>query len=187
MSAAHPAGGPSPDASDGTRGGTPDEQGGKRQDPLSFFLDKSDPAAWKAVGRLALAAEDAAVRAGLDAQLVELVNLRVSQINGCAYCLEVHTRKGIDAGLDAQRLGVLAAWRDAEALFSETERAALDLAETVTVLPGQEDQQVSQMMSHHVLTDAQYSAVQWLAITMNVTNRISILSHHPVRRRAPRG
>ncbi|MGW9552461.1 carboxymuconolactone decarboxylase family protein [Citricoccus zhacaiensis] len=154
-----------------------------RQDPLAFYLDKSDPAAWKAVGGLSLAAKNAARKAGLDDQLVELVNLRVSQLNGCAYCLEVHTRRGIDAGLDSQRLGLLAAWREAEALYSETERAALDLAETVTPLPGQEDQHVSQLMSHHVVTDEQYSAVQWLAITMNVTNRISILSHHPVRRR----
>ncbi|MGO1885442.1 MAG: carboxymuconolactone decarboxylase family protein [Citricoccus sp.] len=98
----------------------------------------------------------------------------------------MHTVKGIDAGLDAQRLGLLAAWREAQDLYSETERAALDLAETVTELPGQEDQHVSQLMSQHVLTDDQYSAVQWLAITMNVTNRISILSHHPVKRRAPK-
>ncbi|XNS28082.1 carboxymuconolactone decarboxylase family protein [Citricoccus nitrophenolicus] len=158
----------------------------RRKDPLSFYLDKSDPAAWKAVGGLAAAAKNAAAAAGLDDQLVELVNLRISQINGCAYCLEVHTVKGIDAGLDAQRLGLLAAWREAQDLYSETERAALDLAETVTELPGQEDQHVSQLMSHHVLTDEQYSAVQWLAITMNVTNRISILSHHPVKRRAPK-
>lgn len=158
-----------------------------RQDPLSFYLDKSDPAAWKAVGGLSVAAKNAAAAAGLDDQLVELVNLRISQLNGCAYCLEVHTLKGLDAGLDAQRLGLLAAWREAEALYSETERAALDLAEAVTLLPGQEDQHVSQLMSHHVLTDEQYSAVQWLAITMNVTNRISILSHHPVRRRESKG
>ncbi|MGM7669605.1 carboxymuconolactone decarboxylase family protein [Microbacterium sp. A93] len=158
-----------------------------RQGPLNFFLDKSDPAAWKAVGGLSVAAKNAAAAAGLDDQLVELVNLRISQLNGCAYCLEVHTVKGIDAGLDAQRLGLLAAWREAEALYSETERATLDLAETVTLLPGQEDQHVSQLMSHHVLSDEQYSAVQWLAITMNVTNRISILSHHPVRRRASKG
>lgn len=138
------------------------------------------------MGGLAAAAKNAAAAAGLDDQLVELVNLRTSQINGCAYCLEVHTVKGIDAGLDAQRLGLLAAWREAQDLYSETERAALDLAETVTELPGQEDQHVSQLMSHHVLTDEQYSAVQWLAITMNVTNRISILSHHPVKRRAPK-
>ncbi|WP_313818456.1 carboxymuconolactone decarboxylase family protein [Citricoccus sp.] len=83
------------------------------------------------MGGLSVAAKNAARKAGLDDQLVELVNLRISQINGCAYCLEVHTRYGIDAGLDSQRLGVLAAWREAEALYSETERAALDLAETV--------------------------------------------------------
>ncbi|GAA4772305.1 carboxymuconolactone decarboxylase family protein [Citricoccus nitrophenolicus] len=57
----------------------------RRKDPLSFYLDKSDPAAWKAVGGLAAAAKNAAAAAGLDDQLVELVNLRTSQINGCAY------------------------------------------------------------------------------------------------------
>lgn len=157
-----------------------------REDPLRFYLDKASPEVWDAMTGLRKAVAAYAKEAELDAELVELVSLRISQINGCAYCLEVHTRKALDAGLDSQRLGVLAAWRDAEALYSETERAALDLAETVTTLPDQEDQQVSQMMSHHVLTDAQYSAVQWLAITMNVTNRVSILSHHPVRRRAPK-
>lgn len=124
-------------------------------DPLSFYLDKSDPAAWKAVGGLSLAATKAAETAGLDARLVELVNLRVSQINGCAYCLHVHTRKAVEAGL--------------------------------TELPELEDLQVAQLSSFAVLTPEQYSAVQWLAITMNVTNRISILSHHPVRPDAPAG
>ena len=125
------------------------------RDPLSFYLDKSDPAAWKAVGGLSLAATKAAETAGLDAQLVELVNLRVSQINGCAYCLHVHTRNAVEAGL--------------------------------TELPELEDLQVAQLSSFAVLTPEQYSAVQWLAITMNVTNRISILSHHPVRPDAPAG
>jgi AhpD family alkylhydroperoxidase len=155
----------------------------ERQDPLAFYLDKSDPASWKAVGALALAAKDAARAAGLDDQLVELVNLRVSQVNGCAYCLHVHTRKAIEAGLDDQRRGLVSAWRDAD-VYTDQEKAALDLAEVVTTLPGTEDRDATQMLSHSYLTDAQYSAVQWLAITMNVTNRISILSHHPVRRSA---
>ncbi|QCU78800.1 carboxymuconolactone decarboxylase family protein [Citricoccus sp. SGAir0253] len=153
----------------------------ERQDPLSFYLDKSGPAAWKAVGGLSTAAKEAARAAGLDDQLVELVNLRVSQINGCAYCLHVHTRRAIEVGLDDQRRGLVAAWEDAD-VYSEQEKAALALAEVVTTLPGTEDRDATQMLSHAVLTDEQYSAVQWLAITMNVTNRISILSHHPVRR-----
>lgn len=152
-------------------------------DPLSFYLDKSDPVAWKAVGQLAAAATASAREAGLDDQLIELVNLRVSQINGCAYCLDVHLPRAEQAGVTAQRLGVLAAWREAEQLFTESERAALDLAEAVTRLPEQESLHVSQLMAASVLSDAQYSAVQWLAMTMNLTNRISILSHHPVRPR----
>ncbi|MDI3331395.1 MAG: carboxymuconolactone decarboxylase family protein [Micrococcus sp.] len=152
-----------------------------RQDPLAFFLDKSDPASWKAMGGLSLAAKNAARAAGLDDQLVELVNLRVSQVNGCAYCLHVHTRKAIEAGLDDQRRGLVSAWRDAD-IYTDQEKAALALAEVVTTLPDTEDRDATQMLSHSYLTDEQYSAVQWLAITMNVTNRISILSHHPVRR-----
>ena len=152
-----------------------------RQDPLAFYLDKSDKASWKAVGNLSLAAKNAARAAGLDDQLVELVSLRVSQVNGCAYCLHVHTRKAIEAGLDDQRRGLVSAWQDAD-IYTDQEKAALALAEVVTTLPGTEDRDATQLLSHSYLTDEQYSAVQWLAITMNVTNRISILSHHPVRR-----
>lgn len=154
-----------------------------REDPLAFYLDKAVPDAWTAVGGLAAAARAAAADAGLDRGLVELVNLRVSQLNGCAYCLDVHTRAGVKAGLTPQRLGVLPAWRDAPEVFTELERSALELAETVTRLPEQEQREYVQASTHAVLTDAQYAAVQWLAIVMNATNRISILSHHPVRRR----
>lgn len=152
-------------------------------DPLAFYLDKSDPDAWKAIGALSTAVKKSAEAAGLSTELVELVNLRVSQINGCTFCLDLHTRRAVKAGVTTQRLGLLAAWRDAEAIYSETERAALDLAEAVTTLPRDEDRQTSQVLAHGVLTDEQYSAVQWIAITMNATNRISIMSHHPVRPR----
>ncbi|GHF20200.1 hypothetical protein GCM10014715_88470 [Streptomyces spiralis] len=74
---------------------------------------------------------DAAAAAGLDRTLVELVNLRVSQLNACAYCLNLHTRAALRAGETTQRLGVLAAWRDTE-LFTSRERAALALAEATT-------------------------------------------------------
>ena len=114
---------------------------------------------------------------------MELVNLRVSQLNGCVFCLDRHTRQGADAGLSVQRLGLLPAWREAEAVYSEQERAALELAEAVTDLPEQEQLNYVQASTAAVLTDAQYAAVQWVAIVMNLTNRISILSHHPVRRR----
>lgn len=69
---------------------------------------------------------------GLPAELVELVYLRVSLINGCAYCIDLHTGALIDRGFWAQKLALVQAWREAGDLFSERERSALAWAEAVT-------------------------------------------------------
>lgn len=151
-----------------------------RRDPLKFYLDKSNDEAWRAVGALSSAAEAQATSSGLDKELIELVCLRVSQINGCAFCLNAHTRRAVRAGVSPQRLGLLPAWQDA-GVYSEQEKAALRLAEAVTTLPDAEERDFAQMISHGQLTDEQFAAVHWLAIVMNVTNRVSIMSHHPVR------
>ncbi len=86
-----------------------------------------DPAAYEAMTAL-----EHYVRDGdLDPKLLELMRVRVSQLNGCAYCLDLHARQALKLGETQQRLNVLAAWREAP-LFSEPERAALALAEEVT-------------------------------------------------------
>ena len=64
--------------------------------------------------------------------LVELIYLRVSQINNCAYCIDMHTRDLLKKGVKAEKLALLQAWREAGNLFDERERAALAWAETVT-------------------------------------------------------
>ena len=71
-------------------------------------------------------------QSGLDNELVDLVYLRVSQINGCAYCLDLHTRDLIRLGVGIDKLALLQAWREAGKVFSEREKAALAWAETVT-------------------------------------------------------
>ena len=71
-------------------------------------------------------------QSGLSAELVELVCLRVSQINNCAYCLDMHTRDLIKKGVKIEKLALVQAWAEAGNLFSERERAALAWAETVT-------------------------------------------------------
>jgi AhpD family alkylhydroperoxidase len=71
-------------------------------------------------------------QSGLPAELVDLVYLRVSQINNCAYCLDMHTRDLIKKGVKVEKLALLQAWEEAGQLFSERERAALAWAETVT-------------------------------------------------------
>ena len=72
------------------------------------------------------------IQSDLPGDLVDLVYLRISQINNCAYCLDLHTRDLIQHGVAIEKLALLQAWREAGALFSEPERAALAWAETVT-------------------------------------------------------
>ena len=68
----------------------------------------------------------------LPADLVDLVYLRISQINNCAYCLDLHTRDLLGRGVAIEKLALVQAWNEAGTLFSERERAALAWAETVT-------------------------------------------------------
>ncbi|MEU1446574.1 carboxymuconolactone decarboxylase family protein [Streptomyces mirabilis] len=145
-----------------------------------IFIDKQSPKAYHALVQTSEAVRATAADAGLDRTVVELINLRVSQINGCAYCLNVHTRAALRAGETAQRLGVLAAWRDTE-LFTPAERAALALAEATTEPTDAAAQETAWTGARDVLTDDQISAVIWVAITINAFNRVSIMSKHPVR------
>ncbi|MCC9308376.1 carboxymuconolactone decarboxylase family protein [Kitasatospora sp. RB6PN24] len=144
------------------------------------FIDKQSPEAYRALRATAETVRTGAADAGLDRKLVELVNLRVSQINGCAYCLNVHTKAALQAGDTAQRLGTLPAWRDTE-LFTPEERAALALAEAATHPADAALQEDAYRAAREVLTDDQVSAVIWVAIAINAFNRVSILSKHPVR------
>lgn len=74
------------------------------------------------------------MQSGLSAELIELVFLRVSQINNCAFCLDKHTRDLIEKGVKIGKLALVQAWADAGQLFSKSERAALAWAEAVTLV-----------------------------------------------------
>src|SRR6202050_2027475 len=93
----------------------------------------SVPGVMDALHSLSKAANEAASLAGLPQTTLELVNLRASQINGCAVCLDMHSRGARNAGETDERLFTLAAWRDAP-YFTDAERAALALAEAGTRL-----------------------------------------------------
>ncbi|WP_328483308.1 carboxymuconolactone decarboxylase family protein [Streptomyces sp. NBC_00377] len=144
-----------------------------------IFIDKQSPKAYHALVQTSEAVRATAADAGLERTVVELVNLRVSQLNGCAFCLDVHTRAALRAGEDTRRLGVLAAWRDTD-LFTPLECAALALAEATTVPSDAAAQESAYADALTVLTEDQISAVIWVAVTINAFNRVSILSKHPV-------
>lgn len=137
-------------------------------------LSKKHPTLYQQVSGLSEAAENAAKISGLDSKLIELVKIRVSQINGCAYCLRLHHREALKQGETADRLAVLPAWWESQ-YFSEAERVALTLAEAVTQLTRPE-----QSIDINALTEEQVSAVSWVAIVTNLWNRIAIRSGYPV-------
>ncbi|NUT70644.1 carboxymuconolactone decarboxylase family protein [Pseudarthrobacter sp. C4D7] len=146
-----------------------------------LYLDKQHPALWKAISGLGLKVQEAAEEAGIGPAMLELLNVRISQLNGCAYCLDLHVRKAGEAGETAQRLAVLPAWRET-ALFTDKERAALALVESITRIGDGESREHAEAYARANLTAEEFSAVSWVAVTMNAFNRVSITSHHPVRR-----
>lgn len=118
-------------------------------------------------------------KSGLEKSLVELVKLRASQINGCAYCVDMHTKDARASGETEQRLYATSVWREAP-FFSDRERAALAWTEALTLVSeqGVEDelfQAVSEHFSEKELVDLTIAAV-----AINGWNRIAIAFRPPV-------
>jgi AhpD family alkylhydroperoxidase len=97
---------------------------------MSHRIDytKASPDGYKAFGGVYMTLQ----KSGLPKELVDLVYLRVSEINGCAYCIDMHSRDLLKSGLAVEKLVLVPVWREAGKVFSQRERAALAWAETVT-------------------------------------------------------
>lgn len=143
------------------------------------FIDKQSASVYRAYSSAAAEVRARAEEAGLSRTTLELVNLRVSQINRCAFCLNLHSRTMLESGESPQRLALLPAWRETE-LFTDVERAALEIAEAVTLVAGGHlsGDDYDRVRVH--LTDDQISLLIWSAITINTFNRVSIMSRYPV-------
>ncbi|OXC71767.1 carboxymuconolactone decarboxylase family protein [Caballeronia sordidicola] len=111
---------------------------------------------------------------GLPHELVDLVNLRVSQINGCAYCIDKHSRDLIKRGVTVDKLVLVPVWNEAGAVFDTRERAALEWAEIVTRLgeTGVSDAKYDAVTS--VFDDKEVSDLTYAIALMNAFNRLSI-------------
>ena len=112
----------------------------------------------------------------LDPRLRELVRIRVSQLNGCAYCLDQHVRDALAAGEGERRLATLAAWRES-VFFPARERAALALAERVTLIGqgGVSDEVWADAASH--FSEAELAQLLLAIVAINAWNRVAISTH----------
>lgn len=138
-------------------------------------LSTRHPDAYQSVIALNGHVMEAVTRSGLGPTVGDLVKIRVSQLNGCAFCLRLHTQDAIAKGETTDRLAVVAAWWESD-YFTQQERAALALAEEVTRLPVPERRE----WDDGSLNEEQVSAISWLAIVMNTWNRIAVRSHYHV-------
>ncbi len=122
----------------------------------------------------ALVGFDAAARAGLDPALVELIQIRASHLNHCAYCLHMHTNDARKAGESEDRLHMVAVWREARHFFTEREQAALALTEAVTLVAdgGVPDDVYAQAAAH--FDDEELAHVLALIMTINTWNRVAL-------------
>ena len=134
------------------------------------------PAVFQALVQL----EKATHALGLNEQLTELVRVRASQLNGCGYCLDVHSMNALKLGLQPRQIMAVGAWREAGDLFSPAERAVLRLTDTVTLLPqqGVPDEVLTDMRAFY--SDAEVAQWTLTIITINAWNRMGVTAGlHP--------
>ena len=142
-------------------------------------LAKSAPEAYKALETFSKTVGRIAADGGIDDRLKELVQLHASQLNGCAFCVRVHVDRGQAAGLDADVIAQLSTWRES-GVFSERERAGLELAEAITFI---DEGGVSDDVYDRVgviLTEAEYVALSWILVSINAFNRLATAGRYPV-------
>ena len=134
---------------------------------LNFY--KAGPDAIKAMVGL----EQQIAKSGIEKPLIELVRLRASQINGCAYCIDLHTRDARKAGEDDRRLATVSVWRETP-FFNDRERAALEWTESLTLVaqthvPDDVWERVRPQFTPEELVD-----LTLLVSTINAWNRFAI-------------
>jgi AhpD family alkylhydroperoxidase len=120
----------------------------------------------------------------IDPHLAELIKIRASQLNHCAFCLDMHTQDARKRGESEQRLALIAAWEEAGDLFTEQEQAALALTEEITELSGRghvSDEVYSRAAA--VFSERELGQVIAMALTINAWNRIGVTTRlSPPRR-----
>jgi AhpD family alkylhydroperoxidase len=148
-----------------------DETVGSRID-----FDAQAPDFSRAMAQLDQAATKELDKADIDVRLRELVRIRASQLNGCAYCIDMHTKDARAAGETEQRIYALSAWRETP-FFTAPERAALALTESVTLMPQTHVPAADVEQAAEQFSQAELGALISLIVTINAWNAIGVTTH----------
>lgn len=135
-------------------------------------IDKAEPGVYKAMD----AADKLVATFGLDKKLVELVRLRVSQINGCGYCVDMHSADAVKAGETHKRVFAMSAWWETP-FFSDKERAAFKLIEEVTLIANMGVSENTYQEARRHFSEAEIAQLIFTATATGSWNRIAISVH----------
>lgn len=149
-------------------------------------LSKTEPTAYQALDSFSRTVGEICAANGIDDRLKEIVMIHSSQLNGCAYCTRVHVDRASKAGIDADTVSQIPVWRES-GVFSDRERAALELAEAFVFLheDGISDDVYDLVGS--VFTEKEYAALSWACISINAFNRVVVAGRYPVPARGTQG
>ena len=134
--------------------------------------------------RLLMQSGEAVRQCGLDEKLLALVDLRASQINGCAFCLVLHTLQAEALGEDSKRLASIAGWREAH-WFSERERAALEWTEHVTLVADHRPSDELLARVREQFSDRELVYLTWAITIINTYNRFNVAFRTPAEAAEP--
>jgi AhpD family alkylhydroperoxidase len=135
--------------------------------PLRLAVDKLAPAASRALNRL----DEASRRTSIEPGLLDLVRLRASQINGCAYCVDVHSRDALAAGETERRVFAIGVWHETP-FFTERQRAALELTEAMTRLADHPVSDEALDRAAAQFSEAELAELIWVITVINAWNRL---------------
>jgi AhpD family alkylhydroperoxidase len=110
----------------------------------------------------------------------ELIKIRASQINSCAFCLNMHTKDALKYGETPQRIFLLNAWREAKELFTEEEQIILQITEEVTLISQKGLSEETYQKAKEIFNESELADIIMAAVVINMWNRIAISTHMPI-------
>jgi AhpD family alkylhydroperoxidase len=135
-----------------------------------------EPQAFKAMFGL----EGYLAKAEISKTLKELIKIRASQINNCAYCIDMHTKDAVKNGENPQRIFLISAWREATQYFTEQEQTVLAMAEEITLVHQKGLSTETYERAAKVFTKNQIAQIIMVIVTINAWNRIAVSTHQEI-------
>lgn len=136
-------------------------------------INTVEPHAYKAM----LGLEAYLAQSEISKTIKELIKIRASQINNCAYCLAMHTKDALKYGENAERLFILSAWHEAETHFTEEEIVALKMTEEITQIAQNGLSNETYQRASKVFSEKQIAEIIMAIVTINAWNRIAVSTH----------